>query len=116
MSAKFTKTRHAILSGDDFHFFRELERSKADEITRALEEQFPSSSQNFTFKLLPLSVGACLLIIAESNPSNPKGHKYRRADRVDCEVLESEFMKLKIEEVLAVAADLAKRWGAHSDD
>jgi len=79
---------------------------------RALEERFPSSPADFMFKLLPLSVGACLLIICESSPKNTKGHKHRRQDRTNCEVIESELMRLDVEEVLAVAEGLVKRWHA----
>jgi len=112
MSGKFPKTRHAVLANPDLRFFRDLQKSKADEIERALEERFPHSSADFAFKLLPLSVGACLLIIGEANPLNRRGHKYRRADRIDCEVLEFELLQLKVEDVLTVAQDLVKRWRA----
>jgi len=117
MSAKPAKTRHAVLTNQDLKLFRDVEKSKADEITRALEERFPSSSGDFAFKLLPLSVGACLLIIGEANPLNQKAHKHRRADRIDCEVLESKLLGLGVEEVLRVAEELVNRWRAvHSDD
>ena len=116
MRAKFPKIRHAVLANRDLSLFRDFEKSKADAIERALEEHFPHSSVDFAFKLLPLSVGACLLIIGEANPLNLKGHKYRRADRIDCEVLEFELLELKVEDVLAVAAELVKRWRAMPPD
>jgi hypothetical protein len=110
MSGKPPKTRHTVLSGGDFHFFREQERLKAERISQALEEKYPSSTVNFAFKLLPLSVGACLLIIGEAGLSNPRGYKRRRPDRVDCEVIEQELMDVEIDQVLEVAEYLVKRW------
>jgi hypothetical protein len=112
MSKKITKRRHSVLVGEDFRFFRDAESRKADEITEVLEQHFPSATVDFTLKLLPLSVGACLLIIGESGPANRKGHKHRRAESIDCEVIESELMELKSEQVLAIAEELIKRWQA----
>ena len=112
MSKKITKRRHSVLVGEDFRFFRDAESRKADEITEVLEQHFPSAPVDFTLKLLPLSVGACLLIIGESGPANRKGHKHRRAESIDCEVIESELMELKSEQVLAIAEELIKRWQA----
>ena len=114
MSKKITKKRHSVLVGEDFHFFRDAERRKADQITKLLEKHFPSAIVDFNFKLLPLSVGACLLIIGESGPANRKGHRHRRSDAIDCEVIECELMELKEEQVLAVAEDLVKGWQARS--
>jgi hypothetical protein len=110
MSSRPPKTRHKVLSGENLSFLREKERLKAEQITQALEEKYPSSTVNFAFKLLPLSVGACLLIIREAGLSNPQGYKHRRADRVDCEAIDQEFMDLEIDQVLEFADDLVKRW------
>ena len=110
MSDNPTKTRHAVLTGDDFHFLRDSEKVKATEIKLALEEKFPSASVDFAFKLLPLSVGACLLIISESLPWNHKVHKHRRAGRMDCEVLNCVLLEVKVEDAVAAATELAARW------
>ena len=114
MSKKITKKRHSVLVGEDFRFFRDAESRKADEIASVLEKHFPSNSVDFTFKLLPLSVGACLLIIGESGPANRKGHKHRRSDSIDCEVIECELMELKEDQVIAVAQELVKQWHRRS--
>jgi hypothetical protein len=86
------RSDHLVFSGPD------VDQSKAAQIRAALAERFPPGAASaFHFKLMPLTVGAWLMIIAGQNVT-------------DCDVLACGSEILELEDVLTTADALVARW------
>ena len=92
MPEKRSETEHIVRCG------RDVDEEKGERIRRALEAHFPTYPvAEFNFKLMPLSVGAWILIVGTFGDS-------------DCEILGYEFPELQVTQVLASANVLVARW------
>jgi hypothetical protein len=96
-----TPERHAAVPSETEHIVccgRDVNEEKSERIRRALEDRFPTQPvAEFTFKLMPLSVGAWLLIVGSPGDT-------------DYEILGCDCPEIEVTHVLASADVLVARW------